>query len=79
MKVQILVRQSGQRSVQAVGDFKLNGVYLLVDGYHRGKMLRLNYISPNKQVIIAGTRHRMISGTLVGETVKINSILAYLQ
>ena len=79
MKVYVLVREGGHRTVRQVGEFKVGERYLLTGGYHRGKMLRLNYISPFKQVMLDGVRHRLVHGTLVGESVRINSIIAHLQ
>lgn len=80
MTIKVFLTPCGTKIVQAAGDFKVNSTYLLTGGYYSGCMLQLKHISPHKQIMLLGKRHRQVSGVLVGsEGTRVNAVLAHLQ
>lgn len=71
--------QEGTKVITQVGDFRVQQTYHLTNGYYRGKLMNLTYISPNKQVMIDNIRCRFVCGELVEGGLKINTILEHLE
>lgn len=70
---------TGTKFIVQADDFILEKVYKLTGGFHRGKLIRLKFISLDKQVMIDEISHRFITGELLENNVKINSVLEHLE
>lgn len=79
MAIKFRNSQEGTKVITQVGDFRVNESYHLTSGYYRGKLMKLVYISPNKQVMIDQNRCRLVSGELVEGGLKINTVLEHLE
>lgn len=68
------------KKVLQAGEFCLNSVYLLTGGWFSGRLIKIDYISPFKQVMIDGKRCRQVHGELLGsDGGKINTVIDHLQ
>lgn len=78
MSIKFRNTQEGTKVITQVDGRRINEMYHLTTGYHSGKLIRLNYISPTKQVIIKGVRNRFVCGELEGG-LRINTVLEHLE
>ena len=79
MSIKFRNSEQGTKVITQVGDFRVNEVYHLTAGHYRGKLIKLNYISPTKQVMIEKSRNRFVCGELVESNLKINTVLEHLE
>lgn len=79
MVIVIETLEDGTKLVLKAGEFKLNRVYRLTNGFYRGQLVLLDWISYTVNIMTAGRRVRGASGKLLSKNLVINFTIEDLE